>query len=82
LRQGENQVRKDAFWFGESQSRIVVSVSPASKQKFESALQSLQQPFQFLGTVKSRDLIVDGENWGILSDWRKPYDEKISSLMK
>jgi hypothetical protein len=32
--------------------------------------------------VKSRDLIVDGENWGILSDWRKPYDEKISSLMK
>lgn len=82
LRQGENQVRKDAFWFGESQSRIVVSVSPASKQKFESALQSLQQPFQLLGTVKSRDLIVDGENWGILSDWRKPYDEKISSLMK
>jgi len=82
LRQGETQVRKDAFWFGESQSRIVVSVSPASKQKFESALQSLQQPFQFLGTVKSRDLIVDGENWGILSDWRKPYDEKISSLMK
>ena len=28
------EIRKDAFWFGESQSRIVVSVKEADKNDF------------------------------------------------
>jgi phosphoribosylformylglycinamidine synthase len=82
VHQGNTQLRKDAFWFGESQSRVVVSVAADCKQAVESFLQSHQQPFQLLGTVHGKEVILDGENWGALSHWKKTYDERISSLMK
>ena len=74
--------RADAFWFGESQSRVVVSVSSSSKTLFESSFNTSKVPFHYLGTVKGTEVNINGENWGVLADWKKTYDEKISSLMK
>lgn len=82
VQQTNTQIRKDAFWFGEAQSRVVISVSSANKQALESALQAAKQPFEPMGVVKGREVVIDNENWGMLNSWRKTYDEKISSLMK
>lgn len=82
VQQNNKQVRKDAYWFGESQSRVVISVSPTNQQTIESALHAAKQPFEQLGIVKGKEVVIDSENWGMLSGWRKTYDEKISSLMK
>jgi len=82
VQQNNKQVRKDAYWFGESQSRVVISVSPINQQTIESALHAAKQPFEQLGIVKGKEVVIDSENWGMLSGWRKTYDEKISSLMK
>ncbi|MGE7776780.1 phosphoribosylformylglycinamidine synthase subunit PurL [Chitinophaga sp. NPDC101104] len=77
--------RKDAFLFGEAQSRVVVSVNPADKEKFESLLHGLVDTsatsvrFELLGTVKGDSMIIDGENWGNTADWKVKYDTALES---
>ena len=78
----DHGVRKDAFWFGESQGRAVVSVDPASEQAFLAHMRSLQVPCARLGTVREQGVSVDGEEWGSVSDWRNRYDTAIESHMK
>lgn len=73
-------IRKDAFLFGEAQSRVVVSVAPSKKEAFEQSLGN--QPFSLLGKVKSDgQLKVDLSNWGHITDWKKTYDEAIEKLL-
>lgn len=79
--QQDTSLRADAFWFGESQSRVVVSVSPSKQQAFESLLAAAGIKSALLGTVKGKDVVINGDNWGAISAWKSPYDEKIGSLM-
>ncbi|HTQ29117.1 MAG TPA: phosphoribosylformylglycinamidine synthase subunit PurL, partial [Puia sp.] len=55
-------IRKDAYWFGESQSRVVVSVKPGLVKALKEALGD--QPFEELGVVTHGTIEVDGMNWG------------------
>ena len=80
--QSDTSIRSDAFWFGESQSRVVISVSPENKQAFEAKLAAGQVTFQLVGKVKGKEVKINQENWGMIASWKKTYDEKISSLMK
>ncbi|TAE00560.1 MAG: phosphoribosylformylglycinamidine synthase subunit PurL [Bacteroidetes bacterium] len=52
--------RKDAFLFGEAQSRVVVSVKPDQKIAFENFLNS-KTDFCYLGKVSKNDFVVDGK---------------------
>ncbi len=81
VHQSNNEIRKDAFWFGESQSRVVVTAAADQQEKFESVMKATKVPVQHLGKVVGKEVSISGENWGFLSGWRKTYDEKISSLM-
>ena len=54
---GQPDIRKDAYWFGESQSRVVVSVQPQHVKTFEAALSGF--PCEQLGTVTSGALIIE-----------------------
>ena len=45
------EIRRDAFLFGESQSRIVVTVQPDHQRAFEDILSKAKVPFHRLGTV-------------------------------
>jgi phosphoribosylformylglycinamidine synthase len=54
-------IRQDAMWFGEAQSRVIVSVSPAKKAAFEAHLAGLAIKSSQLGTVKGTDMVVDGQ---------------------
>jgi phosphoribosylformylglycinamidine synthase len=79
--QQNQSIRADAYWFGEAQSRVVVSVSPSAKKSFEDAVSGSGISLELLGGVKGHDVQVNKENWGKLSEWKNNYDEKISSLM-
>ena len=79
--QKDSSLRADAFWFGESQSRVVVSVSPSKQHAFESMLATSGTQSTLLGNVKGKDVLINGENWGAVAAWKSPYDEKIGSLM-
>ena len=78
--QEDVSLRPDAFWFGESQSRVVVSVSPSKQHAFETMLAASGTPYVCLGNVKGTDVVINGENWGAIAAWKTPYDEKIGSF--
>jgi phosphoribosylformylglycinamidine synthase len=71
--------RRDAYWFGESQSRIVVSVK---KEKLNIFLESMSGiPFEQLGKVTEEEIRVDGESWGEVRAWKQTYDTVIEKEM-
>ncbi len=74
-------IRKDAYWFGEAQGRVVVSVHPQNRQAFAGFMQSTAVPCVELGTVTANDVIIDNENWGRICQWKEKYDEAISRLL-
>lgn len=79
--QDDASLRADGYWFGESQSRVVVSVSPSSQHAFESMIAGSGIKSALLGNVKGKDVVINGDNWGSIATWKSPYDEKIGSMM-
>jgi phosphoribosylformylglycinamidine synthase len=75
-------VRKDAFLFGEAQSRVVVSVKRDQLATLEEALQSHAQPYEVIGEVTAGDVIVDAAVWGNIANWKNKYDNAIANLLK
>jgi phosphoribosylformylglycinamidine synthase len=73
------EIRKDAFWFGEAQGRVVVSIDPSTVSEFESLLDI---PFEKLGSVSSGNIIIDDDNWGNIKEWREKYDNAIGNYFK
>jgi phosphoribosylformylglycinamidine synthase len=78
--QNDSSLRADAFWFGEAQSRVVVSVSPSKQDAFESTLAASGVKSALLGNVKGKDVVINGEPWGEVASWKLPYDDKIGSF--
>ncbi len=68
-------LRRDAYWFGEGQSRIVVTVSEDNRDTFIRALDN--HPCALLGKVNASGIAVDGEDWGAVAGWKELYDNAI-----
>lgn len=75
-------VRKDAYWFGESQSRVLVSVSRDHIHAFEDFMRDQPVACTELGKVTANDIIIDNENWGRIGEWKEKYDNAIANLLK
>lgn len=78
----EATVRRDAFLFGEAQSRVVVSVSPEKEAELESLLKKAPVDYAKLGTVSGNSMLIDGEDFGAVSEYKKLYDTTLGELMK
>ncbi|MEY4627717.1 MAG: phosphoribosylformylglycinamidine synthase subunit PurL, partial [Bacteroidota bacterium] len=79
--QQNKSIRSDAYWFGEAQSRVVVSVDPKHRQAFESMVTDSAVGFELLGTVKKDAIQVAEQNWGAVSEWMDAYDHAIGAHM-
>lgn len=77
----DDNIRKDAYWFGESQSRVVVSVSASQENDFVSFVDATNVPVALLGTVSSGTVSIDGEDWGNVSNWKNKYDNAIGEIL-
>jgi phosphoribosylformylglycinamidine synthase len=77
--QKNTSIRSDAWWFGEAQGRVVVSVK---KEKIEDFEKALSIPFEKIGEVTSGNILVNKEDWGNISEWKKKYEEAIGNYMK
>ena len=75
-------IRKDAYWFGESQSRVVVSVIAQNDDTFKRTLQSAGIPFVELGKVTAKNITVEGQDWGTIMNWKNTYDNAIGEILK
>jgi phosphoribosylformylglycinamidine synthase len=74
--------RKDAYLFGESQSRVVVSVSRAKEDAFIKYLISTELEFVCLGQVSSGAIIIDEELFGNIDEWKNLYNSAIENILQ
>ena len=80
--QNDDTIRKDAYWFGEAQSRVVVSVSTNNVDAFTTVLNQKNIPFANLGEVNSSAITINGESWDGIDFWKEKYDNVIGGYMK
>ena len=77
--QTKSTIRKDAFLFGEGQSRVVVTVTVDKVKEFENFLQDL--PYEKIGVVSTGEIVVDGDFWGTIDWWQEKYDTAIENYL-
>src|SRR5206468_8851707 len=70
-------VRKDAWLFGEAQSRIVVSVDSGRGETLEAKLSASGVGFEKLGTVTNGEISIDDEDWDTIASWKHKYYHAI-----
>ncbi len=79
--QNDSSIRGDAYWFGEAQSRVVVSVSADVEQLFLNELKIAALPFTKLGEVTEGEIKIGEDNWGDVGSWKDKYDNVIGRIM-
>jgi len=72
-------IRKDAYWFGESQSRVVVSVKSTKIESFKKIM--TDHPYEELGFVTTGSMEIDGMYWGTIDEWKNKYNNAIENLL-
>jgi phosphoribosylformylglycinamidine synthase subunit PurL len=77
----DQNIRKDAFLFGESQSRVVVSIAPENEAAFNNFLNANNFPASKLGEVFGDRIVIDDEDFGEITEWKKVYDNTLGELI-
>ncbi|GAB3717619.1 phosphoribosylformylglycinamidine synthase subunit PurL [Spirosoma lituiforme] len=79
----DDRHRLDAFLFGESQSRVVVTIAPEQQKQFEGYLNDTVLPFMLLGTVteSSTAFVIDGTSIITLAEGKSLYDNALGKIM-
>jgi len=72
-------IRKDAYWFGEGQSRVVVTIADTMLTAFKKIMGD--QVYNELGTVTDGSIEVDGMYWGTITEWKDRYDNAIGNML-
>lgn len=75
------KTREDFSFFSESQSRVIVSVKAADKDKFESIAQTMGQKFSLLGKTGGSTLKINGKYEFDLKEAARLYYNSISDIM-
>ncbi|MCK8490916.1 phosphoribosylformylglycinamidine synthase subunit PurL [Spirosoma sp. RP8] len=77
----DDRYRLDAFLFGESQSRVVVSVSPDKQHLVANYLEDTILPFRYLGKVTAGGFDVDDVAIADFADAKALYDNALGKIM-
>jgi phosphoribosylformylglycinamidine synthase len=77
---GDKEIRPDAYWFGESQSRVVISLKKEKLPALKKALGNF--PYEILGEVSPSVVSVNGADWGSIQNWKFRYDTAIEREME
>ena len=76
------EVRKDAFLFGEAQSRIVVSVNKEEETEFIDYMMEQDLHFSAVGHVTRGELRIDDVSFGFISDVKKNYLTSLEKMIE
>ena len=76
----DSTIRQDAFLFGESQSRVIVSVDPGDATSFLKIVNGYNQVgSHYLGTVTDEKIEINQEFYGNISDYKDIFDNSIEN---
>jgi phosphoribosylformylglycinamidine synthase II len=74
-------LRKDAYWVGEAQSRVVVSANASNVASIQAAAEKHGIKSTIIGKVTANDVLVEGENWGAIATWKNDYNTAIEKQL-
>lgn len=77
----DSSLQKDAYLFGEGQSRVVVTCDASMIEEIESVCKQFQIPANSLGTVGGEFLVIDGENFGSLYTFTELYQNALDKYL-
>jgi phosphoribosylformylglycinamidine synthase len=78
----DKDIRLDAFLFGESQSRVIVSVQPQMNDAFFEAMESSKGKFSLLGKVHAADFRFEDKPLLTSAGARELYNSALSKIME
>ena len=76
------ELRLDAALFGESQSRVVVSLGNEKLQDLLDLAQHFGVEALHVGTVIESNVVVNGNKWGSVKEFETPYQNAIGEIIE
>jgi phosphoribosylformylglycinamidine synthase II len=77
----DEEIRKDAFLFGEAQSRVIVSVKKSDEDKFIDLMMASRAEFEYLGDVTGKEMIIDEKSYGTVAEAKELFDNALGKLL-
>ncbi len=78
----DSEIREDAFLFGESQGRVVVSLSEDQEEDFIEYMLSTGVNFTLLGHVTKGKFVVDDEHYGFCHEAKDIFDNALAMKLE
>ncbi|MCP4310511.1 MAG: phosphoribosylformylglycinamidine synthase subunit PurL [Bacteroidetes bacterium] len=75
------EIRGDAFLFGESQSRVVVTVSSEQETSFLDFMMETGIHFSALGHVTKEELRIDDVSYGFIADYARDFEKSLERIL-
>ena len=75
------EVRKDAFLFGEAQSRVIVSVKKEDEDKFIDLMMDSGAEFEYIGDVTGKAMVIDDESFGTVAEAKALFDSALGNIL-
>jgi phosphoribosylformylglycinamidine synthase II len=77
----DSNLRKDALYFGESQSRVILSTQPEKKAQLEELARQKDIPFAAIGLVAGKNLIINEDIIVPLTELSDLFYEAVGKAM-
>jgi len=74
-------IRTDAFYFGEAQGRVVISVNKDKIETLKQICQKLNTPYLILGKVIEKSIIIDEKEYGTIDKWLHIYNSTFNKYL-
>ncbi len=78
----DSEIREDAFLFGESQGRVVVTVTEENEEKFIEYLLESGINFTLLGHVTKGKFMIDEDHYGFCHELKDIYDSALQTYLE
>jgi phosphoribosylformylglycinamidine synthase II len=75
------EFRRDAYLFGEAQSRVVVSIKEENHDAFLKALDNSSVPHTLLGHVTKGELRIDDESYGFIDELKAQWSNALGDKL-
>jgi phosphoribosylformylglycinamidine synthase subunit PurL len=74
----DNAFRKDAYLFGEAQSRVVVTCNSADIQKIKDLASQLGVSVGEIGVVEGNEIMINNESFGTVEAYKSLYNSGLT----
>ena len=77
-----SEIREDAFLFGESPSRVMITTTERNEEKVLDILNKSKVPFTLMGHVTKGDIRIDDNSFGDIAQYKEIYDNSLAKKLK